>query len=134
MKDLALSTLKIYPKTIPEELKEERSNQTLWCIIQTKTIIVGVLFGYSSYITVCAQRIGQRITPLTHLKANLWFAKTRYHHNKLSSTVKRLCSKAGITGYKTNHSLRATAASRLYQTRVHEQLVMERTGHHSRGS
>ena len=54
--------------------------------------------------------------------------KKTYGHNKLSSTVKRLCSKAEITGYKTNHSLRA---SRLYQAGVDEQLVMERTSHHS---
>ena len=30
-----------------------------------------------------------------------------------------------------HHSLRATAATRLYQAGVHEQLVMERTGHRS---
>ena len=71
------------------------------------------------------------LTPVTHPKANLWFTKTPYGHNKLSSTVKHLCSKAGITGYETNHSLRATATSRLYQAGVDEQLVMERTGHHS---
>lgn len=42
-----------------------------------------------------------------------------------------LCSSAGIAGYKTNHSLRATATSRLYHSGVDEQLVMERTGHRS---
>ena len=35
---------------------------------------------------------------------------------------------AGISGFKTNHSLRAT---RLYQSGVGEQLVTERTGHRS---
>ena len=43
----------------------------------------------------------------------------------------RLCAAAGIGGFKTNHSLRATAATRLYQSGVDEQLVMERTGHRS---
>ena len=42
-----------------------------------------------------------------------------------------MCKAAGIEGYKTNHSLRATSTSRLYQGRVEEQLVMERSGHHS---
>ena len=42
-----------------------------------------------------------------------------------------MCNAAGISGFKTNHSLRATAATRLYQSRVDEQLVMERTGHRS---
>ena len=32
---------------------------------------------------------------------------------------------------KTNHALRATAATRLYQAGVDEQLIMEKTGHRS---
>ena len=46
-------------------------------------------------------------------------------------TIGRICQSAGIAGYKTNHSLRATSATRLYQSGVDEQLVMERTGHRS---
>ncbi len=42
-----------------------------------------------------------------------------------------MCQNAGIAGYRTNHSLRATAATRLYQAAVDEQLIMERTGHRS---
>ena len=42
-----------------------------------------------------------------------------------------MCKLAGIHGHKTNHSLRATATSRLYQAGVDEQLVMEVTGHRS---
>ena len=37
----------------------------------------------------------------------------------------------GIPGYYTNHSLRATAATRLYQNDVDEQIIQEFTGHHS---
>ena len=46
-------------------------------------------------------------------------------------TVKRLCSAAGITRQKTNHSLCATAATRLFQKGIDEQLVMKVTGHRS---
>lgn len=42
-----------------------------------------------------------------------------------------MCQQAGIPGYHTNHSLRATTATHLYQAGVHEQMVMESTGHHS---
>ena len=42
-----------------------------------------------------------------------------------------MCKEAGITGFKTNHSLRATAATRLYASGIDEQLVMERTSHRS---
>lgn len=42
-----------------------------------------------------------------------------------------MCKQCGIEGFKTNHSLRATAATRLYASGIDEQLVMERTGHRS---
>ena len=42
-----------------------------------------------------------------------------------------MCKQAGIPRYDTNHSLRATAATRLYHAGVDEQMVMERTGHRS---
>ena len=37
----------------------------------------------------------------------------------------------GYRVFKTNHSLKSTTASRLYQAGVDKQLVMERTGHRS---
>ena len=43
----------------------------------------------------------------------------------------QLCSAASIKGYRTNHSLRATAATRLYNAGVDEQMIMETTGHRS---
>ena len=59
------------------------------------------------------------------------FSRNPLGHNPLGGTVARTCRLAGIPGYKTNRSLRATSASRLYQSGVDEQLVMERTGHQS---
>ena len=49
----------------------------------------------------------------------------------LKNFAASMCKDTGIQGYKTNHSLQATAATRLYASGVDEQLVMERTGHHS---
>ncbi len=49
----------------------------------------------------------------------------------LDQTVARLCSAASIKVYRTNHSLRATAATRLYSAGVDEQMIMETTGHRS---
>jgi hypothetical protein len=42
-----------------------------------------------------------------------------------------LCEQAGFKGHFTNHSLRATAATRLYDAGVDEQLIAEKTGHRS---
>ena len=71
------------------------------------------------------------LQPLVKPSARCWFSNKPIGYNKLDGTVARLCKNAGIPGYRTNHSLRATTATRLYQAGVDEQLVMERTGHQS---
>ncbi len=51
--------------------------------------------------------------------------------HKIESAVKDLCKEAGLPGRHSNHSLRATSASHLYEAGVDEQLIQERTGHRS---
>ena len=55
---------------------------------------------------------------------NVWYNKTAVGHNTLSSVVKKLCKKAGIPGYKNNHSLRATTATRAVDMGLPDKLVM----------
>ena len=43
--------------------------------------------------------------------------------------VKDICADAGVKGNKSNHSLRATGATELYQAGVPEKVIQERTGH-----
>ena len=45
--------------------------------------------------------------------------------------IKDMCIDAGIEGHKTNHSLRATGASELFEAGVPEKIIKERTGHRS---
>ena len=63
--------------------------------------------------------------------SSCWYTNKPLGHTTLGKTISRLCKSAGIEGFRTNHSLRATATTRLYQAGVDEQLVMERTGHRS---
>ena len=51
--------------------------------------------------------------------------------NKLQSVVKDMCKSAGLEGFYTNHSLRSTAATRMYHGNVSEQVIQEITGHRS---
>ena len=44
--------------------------------------------------------------------------------------MKNMCMQIGVEG-KTNHSLRATGATRLFEANVPEKLIQERTGHRS---
>ena len=73
------------------------------------------------------------ILPTAHEKPTetQWYTNTPLGHNTLSKTVARVCKSAGIIGFKTIHSLQVTAATRLYQSGVEEQLIMEKTGHGS---
>ena len=91
---------------------------------------------YKQYCDHC-QPLSQRktsafyLTPIKKTKSTTWYSITAVGHNTLSQTVKRLCQEAGIQGFKTNHSLRVTNATRLLQSGVDEQLIMTRTGHRS---
>ena len=89
---------------------------------------------FKLYMSLCPNNVPADafyLRPAIHPTATCWYSKQPLGHTKLSKTVARLCSSAGIQGHKTNHSLRATTTSRLYHSGVDEQLVMERTGHRS---
>ena len=42
-----------------------------------------------------------------------------------------MCEEAGITGHKTNHSLRAYVATELFNAGIPEKVIQDRTGHRS---
>ena len=71
------------------------------------------------------------LAPLVRPTKTCWFRKAALGHNKLSQVVSRLMKSAGIEGYFTNHSLRATAATRLYDAQIDEATIVDRTGHKS---
>ena len=59
-----------------------------------------------------------------------WFTLQVLGQNTLGSMVKKMFEQIGVEG-KTNHSLRATGATRLFEANVPEKLIKERTGHRS---
>lgn len=61
----------------------------------------------------------------------MWYDDAPVGIHTLQTVISRLCKDAGFVGYFTNHSLRATAATRLYAAGVDEQLITEKTGHRS---
>lgn len=73
------------------------------------------------------------LKPLQKPKGDVWYTAQAVGHNTLASTVSRLCKDAGIEGFFTNHSLRTSAATRLFDAGVDEQVIMLRTGHRSTG-
>ena len=64
-------------------------------------------------------------------RPDCWYTRTPVGHNMLSRTVSCLFEEAGVTGHFTNHLLRATAATHMFDAGSDEQLIMHRTGHNS---
>ena len=59
-----------------------------------------------------------------------WFYDSPVGEHKLGGMVKDMFTEIGISG-KSNHSLRVTGASVLFQANVPEKIIQERTGHRS---
>ena len=59
-----------------------------------------------------------------------WYEEKPVGKNTLSSMMKNMSVEAGISS-KTNHSLRATGASTLFQANVPERIIQKTTGHRS---
>ena len=60
-----------------------------------------------------------------------WYGREVVGQNKIKEVVKNLLSSAKIDGYFTNHSLRRSGGTRLFQAGVDRKLVKEVTGHRS---
>ena len=60
-----------------------------------------------------------------------WFEERVLGKATLAHMVKNMCAEAGIAGNKTNHSLRATGATRMFEGNVPEKIIQQRTGHRS---
>ena len=52
-------------------------------------------------------------------------------HNTIKAMLKTMFKEAGLNADKiTNHSLRATATTRMIDAGIPEKVIMDRTGHH----
>ena len=60
-----------------------------------------------------------------------WYVNVPVGVNTLQSIIPKMCEKAGTSVRYTNHSLRATSASRLFASNIPEKVIQETTGHRS---
>ncbi len=75
------------------------------------------------------------LRPSTHNQTEhptkAWFINVPVGVNTLNTVVATMSEKADLLVRFTNHSLRATSASRMYALNVPEKLIAEKTGHRS---
>ena len=69
------------------------------------------------------------LQPKKKYDVNCWYQDHPVGVNKLQSVVRDVCRMGNLPGFYTNHSLRATAATHLYQNNYDEQIIQEFTGH-----
>lgn len=89
---------------------------------------------YKKYMALCptSGRDGAfYLQPLVKPRDDVWFNRNGIGHNTLRTMISSMCKEAGMVGKYTNHSLRATAATALFQSGISEQAIMDRTGHRS---
>jgi site-specific recombinase XerD len=54
-----------------------------------------------------------------------WYNSVPVGKHSLHANVKNMCSEAGISGHKTNHSLHATAATEMFRRGAPEKRIQE---------
>ena len=92
---------------------------------------VRILWKYMSMLPVGRQCKSLYLQPRKKYAATNWFRDSPAGENRMRSLVKDLCSKAGIPGYYTNHSLQTTSCTRMYNCDIDEQVIQEISGHRS---
>ncbi|XP_046578507.1 uncharacterized protein LOC124286206 [Haliotis rubra] len=71
------------------------------------------------------------LRPLVKPRDDQWYSQQAVGKHTLQQTVGKMCKQAGFEGFYSNHSLRATCATRLFQSGIDEQLIARTTGHRS---
>ena len=89
---------------------------------------------FEKYLSVCPREGLEKslyLLPLTKPRDGLLFSAVPIGRNTLGNIVKNLMKEAGFNGKYTNHSLRVTTATRLFNAHIPDQLIMNQTGHRS---
>ena len=93
--------------------------------------IVRLYEKYISHLPENTTNTAFYLRPLDKPRGHVWFGAQSVGRHKLDTVVAEICKDGNLLGYRTNHSLRASAATRMFDAEVDEQLICEVTGHRS---
>ena len=71
------------------------------------------------------------LRPLVVPNGDVWYSCQPRGRHALEKVIKKLCKQSGLDGKHTNHSCRASSATRMYDQGLDVQLICEKTGHRS---
>ena len=90
---------------------------------------VRLIEKYLNLLPKTGRKANFYLQSLVKLRPNCWYSSTPVGVNTLRKCVGELLKNAGLDGYFTNHSLRRTCVTRLFQAGTDVKLVKEITGH-----
>lgn len=94
--------------------------------------IVKVFKCYIAHRPTSGKNIGNfYLQPLETPRQDIWFKDQAVGENKIGKMIKDLFEEAGINGHFTNHSLRRSKVTRMFQAGAQKNEVMRETGHRS---
>ena len=97
---------------------------------QPERCLLNIYRCYISHCLVENRPDAFYLRPLDNPKGDIWFSCQAVGKQTLATVITNMCKRAGLPGFRTKHSLRATAATRLFEAEVDE-LITEITGHRS---
>lgn len=89
---------------------------------------------YKKYLSHVPKEISDNafyLRALAKPNGDIWYYKKAVGRETLGNVVKNIMKNAGFEGHFTNHSLRRSCATRLYNAGISEQVIQETTGHRS---
>ena len=97
-----------------QQIKLLKYTLTMKTRIDVLWVCISVVVTTWAIVTITTQLLMQ---PLRNPQPNCWYKASPVGHNTLSATVRKLTACIG-DGFFTNHSLRRTCATRLYEKMV----------------
>ena len=89
------------------------------------------------YVSLCPEVTPQTkkfnfyLRSLDKINPAQWYGEAPVGKNTLRKTVQKLLKNSNVSGFYSNHSLRRSGTTRLFQAGVDRKLIKEFTGHSS---
>ena len=115
-----------------KQMKKER--KVVWVYPNSENISRCPVRLVDKYISLCPPYFKKEnfyLQSLTKTNPAQWYAEQVVGINSLKKVIKNLLGCANIESYFTNHSLRRTGSTRLFQAGIERKIVKEVTGHSS---
>ena len=92
---------------------------------------VAIIQKYLSLLPVNHNCTSFYFQPRKKYSFDCWYLDRPAGVNRFRDTIKELCKTAKLPGFYSNHSLRSTACTKMYQSDISEQVIQEISGHRS---